>query len=126
VTERKDIGARLEAWARWATARQARGADSMTGAVCERMRRAALGDVWSGHEVRDELDERDAVAIQRGMAHITLQQRLMLHWTYIEQARPEVVCRMLKLPVRPISLFVSAFRDAQTAIEKVVDDAQNR
>jgi hypothetical protein len=122
VTRRKDIGERLENWARWATARNwGGGADSMTGAVCERMRKAALGNVWSGHEVREQLDEHDAWAIQRGMAHITLQQRMILHWTYIEQARPEVVCRMTKLPVRPISIFVAAFHDAQYAIEDAVD-----
>lgn len=124
--QRKDIGARLEAWARWATARQTRGADSMTGAVCERMRRAALGNVWSGHDVRDGFDAEDAWSIQRAMADITLQQRLILHWCYIEQARPEIVCRMVKLPVKPISTFVAAFRDAQAAIEEAVDTAHRR
>lgn len=122
MAKSKDIGDRLENWSRWATARSwGGGADSMTGAVCERMRKAALGNVWSGHEVRDQLDERDAWAIQCAMADITLQQRMILHWCYIEQARPEVVCRMTKLPVRPISVFVSAFHDAQFAIEDAVD-----
>jgi hypothetical protein len=93
----------------------------MTGAVCERMRKAALGNVWSGHDVQDQLDDRDAWAIQTAMADITLQQRMILHWCYIEQARPEVVCRMVKLPVRPISIFVAAFHDAQYAIEEAVD-----
>jgi hypothetical protein len=123
VTERKDIGARLEAWARWATSRTRGGADCMTGAVCEGMRRAELGDVWSGHTVRDNLDDdtADAIRIQRGMVHLSLQHRLVLNWTYIEQARPEVVCRMCNIPVRPISEFVRIFRDAQAAIEDIVD-----
>ena len=121
MTRAKDIGVRLENWARWATATSHGGADSMTGAVCERLRKAALGNVWSGHDVREELDDRDAWAIQRAMAEVTLQQRMILHWCYIEQARPEVVCRMTKLPVRPISIFVAAFHDAQHAIEDAVD-----
>lgn len=117
-----DIHTRLENWARWATARGRRGADSMTGAVCERMRKAALGNVWSGHEVRDEMDGNDAWAIQRAMGCVTLQQRMLLHWRYIMQARPEVICRMAKIMPRPITIFEDALRSAQTAIEQAVDN----
>lgn len=121
MTQRKDIGARLESWARWATARASRGADSMTGAVCERMRRAALGDVWSGHDVQETPDERDAIAIERGMRELPTDQRLLLWWCYIRQAPPEVICRKLSIPVRPASVFVAQFRAAQAAIEQIVD-----
>ena len=122
MTQRKDIGARLENWARWATARGAHGADCMTGAICESLRKAALGNVWSGHTIREDSDDLDAMAIQLGMSALELQQRLILHWCYIEGARPEVVCRMVKLPTNPISIFVAKFRESQAAIEQAVDN----
>jgi hypothetical protein len=118
VTERKDIGLRLEAWSRWATARASRGADCMTGAICEALRRSALGDVWSGHEVKQETDEADCMAIERGMPLLPVPQRLLLYWCYIEQARPEVVCRKVSIPKAD---FVERFRAAQEAIEDIVD-----
>jgi len=93
LTERKDIGWRLENWARWATARGRRGADCMTGAICDSMRRSALGDVWSGHEVSAGIDAKDASRIQMAMPRIPIAQRVLLNWCYIEQARPEVVAR---------------------------------
>ena len=76
--ERKDINARLEAWA-------AGGAG--------------------------------AASIEQAMPLLTSAQRTMLHACYIEQARPEVVCRRLSIPARPASEFVSRFRAAQEAIE---------
>lgn len=117
---------RLENWARWATARAGRGADSMTGAICESMRKAALGNVWSGHDQRDPLDDTDAVRIEQGMRELSTFDRLLLHWCYIEQARPEVICRKLSIPVRPASEFVDRFRAAQDAIEDIVDNVGNR
>ena len=113
---------RLENWARWATARGSRGADCMTGAICEGLRKAALGNVWSGHEVRHPIDEPDAVRIEVAMRVIPFKQRLLLHWCYIEQARPEVICRKLSIPVRPASEFVAQFHEAQFAIEDAVDE----
>jgi hypothetical protein len=121
VTERKDIGLRLENWARWATSKGSRAGDSMTGIICESMRKAALGNVWSGHDVRDQVDDSDAIKIELAMRKIPFAQRLLLDWCYIEQARPEVICRKLSIPVRPASEFVERFRAAQEAIEDIVD-----
>ncbi len=123
MTERKDIGLRLEGWARWCFARERRGADCMTGAICESLRKNALGDVWSGHQVRDETDDKDAVRIEQGMRELPIKQRLLLFWCYIEQARPEVVCRKVSVP---IAEFVEHFRAAQEAIEDIVDNEGNR
>lgn len=125
MTERKDIGARLENWARWATSTRGGGADSMTGAVCERMRKAALGNVWSGHDVRDQVDDDDAIRFEVGMRELAIPQRLLLHWCYIEQAQPEMVCRKCSIPVRPASEFVTRFRAAQEAIEDIVDSGNS-
>jgi hypothetical protein len=119
VTGRKDIGLRLENWARWCFSMSGGGgADSMTGAICEALRRAALGNVWSGHEVREETNDQDAIAIEQGMRLLPVAQRLLLYWCYIEQARPEVVCRKVSIPKAE---FVERFRAAQEAIEDIVD-----
>lgn len=126
MTEHKDIGLRLENWARWATANGASGADCMTGAICEGLRKAALGNVWSGHDERGRIDDGDAVRIELGMRKLELQQRLLLWWCYIDQARPEVVCRKLSIPRSPVSEFTSRFRAAQEAIEDAVDNEGNR
>lgn len=124
MTQRKDIGARLENWARWATARGSRGSDCMTGAICEGLRKAALGNVWSGHAGIDPIDDSDAIRIELAMRQIPFQQRLLLDWCYIEQARPEVICRKLSIPLRPASEFVDRFRAAQQSIEQLVDTAK--
>jgi hypothetical protein len=119
LTERRDIGSRLENWARWATARGRRGADCMTGAICDSMRRSALGDVWSGHEVSAGIDAKDAARIQAAMPRVPIAQRVLLNWCYIEQARPEIVARKCSFPVRE---FVERFRAAQAAVEDATDD----
>lgn len=119
MTQRKDIGARLENWARWCHAGGSRGADCMTGAVCESLRKAALGNVWSGHEISDRIDTKDAERIQLAMPKITQAQRWLLHWCYIKQEQPEKVARFCRFPVRE---FVARFREAQAAVEDAVDD----
>jgi hypothetical protein len=86
----------------------------MTGAICESLRRSALGNVWSGHQVGTGIDSRDAARIQMAMPRIPVAQRLLLNWCYIEQARPEVVARKCSFPARE---FVPRFREAQAAIE---------
>jgi hypothetical protein len=130
VTGKKDIGLRLENWARWCMSSGGRtSADCMTGAICESLRKNALGDVWSGHQVRDETNNKDAIAIERGMRQLSIEQRLLLYWTYIAQARPEVVCRKLSIPMRGwgefgegrMDEFIARFRAAQEAIEDIVD-----
>lgn len=121
MTEKKDIGVRLENWARWATAKGSRGSDCMTGTICEGLRKAALGNVWSGHGDLNRIDEADAIVLELGMRKLEFQMRLLLWWCYIEQARPEVVCRKLSIPTRPASEFVERFRAAQEAIEDIVD-----
>ncbi len=93
----------------------------MTGAICESMRKAALGNVWSGHDTRDPVDEADAVAIEKAMRLLPIAQRLLLHWFYIEKARPEVICRKLSIPVRPSSEFECRLEAAQAAIEDIAD-----
>lgn len=116
--ERRDIGSRLENWARWATATSGpTAAASQTGAICERLRKAELGSA-GGSEERRKIDEDDALLLEVAMRKIPHFDRLLLWWCYIEQARPEVVCRKLSIPRHPATEFVRLFRNAQILIEK--------
>ncbi|MDY0975008.1 hypothetical protein SOM61_08540 [Massilia sp. CFBP9012] len=116
--ERRDIGSRLENWARWATATGAPSASSQTGAICERLRKAELGSA-GGSDERRKIDEDDALLLELGMRKLKTFDRLLLWWCYIDQARPEVVCRKLSIPRHPATEFVRLFRDAQAAIELI-------
>ncbi|TWI69043.1 hypothetical protein IP91_00108 [Pseudoduganella lurida] len=116
MTERRDIGSRLENWSRWALTRERRPAASQTGAICDAMRRAAEGSASSTLE-RRTIDEDDAWLLERAMPKLETKHRLMLWWCYIRQAPPEVVCRKTGIPQRPATEFVSAFRQAQAAVE---------
>jgi DNA-directed RNA polymerase specialized sigma24 family protein len=116
--ERCDIGARLENWARWATAGTRTIGVSPTGAFCDRLRREALGDDPS-HGERRTIDEHDALRIERAMPKLETKHRLLLYWCYIKQARPEMVCSRMGIPSRPATVFVALFRQAQEAIEEI-------
>jgi len=119
--ERRDIGSRLENWATWATASGARWANSQTGSVCERMRREVEGLAATSME-RRRIDEGDALRIERGLRELAAGHRNLLWWCYITRAQPEVVCRKMGIPHRPASEFVERFRQAQAAIEAIVDE----
>ncbi len=116
------IGDRLENWARCVRPFADRPG-SMTGIICESLRKAALGNVWSGHGA-ERLDYEDAELIERGMYKLISQHRQILKWAYIRNARPEVICRDMKLPQRPISVFTDLFRAAQQSIAELVDMLQ--
>ena len=118
--ERRDIGSRLENWARWATAAgYPTAAASQTGAICERLRKAELGSTGASEE-RRKIDEDDALLIEVGMRKLKSFDRLLLWWCYIDQAPPEVVCRKLSIPRHPATEFVRCFRSAQAAIDAAV------
>lgn len=117
--ERRDIGSRLENWARWATATGAPSASSQTGAICDRPRKAELGSA-GGSDERRKVDEADALLLELDMRKLKTFDRLLLWRCYIDQARPEVVCRKLSIPWHPATEFVRLFRAAQSAIDDAV------
>lgn len=117
--ERRDIGLRLENWSRWATAGTRTIGVSPTGAYCDRLRREALGDEPKQGE-RRQVDEADALLIERAMPKLETRTRMLLYWCYIKQAQPEVVCRKMSIAHRPATVFVEQFRQAQAAVESLV------
>ncbi|WP_288379817.1 hypothetical protein [uncultured Massilia sp.] len=117
MTERRthDIGARLENWARaYRTQRQIEV--SPTGKFCDQLQREAEGEKPTGE--RRKVDQTDAEAIERAMRDLSWRDRKMLTLCYIEQKRPEAVCRVLGLAHRPATVFVNAFRRAQDNLEQ--------
>lgn len=118
--DRREIGLRLENWARWNNANESRGPSSQTGAICERLRRAAEGTATTSGE-RRSIDEQDALLLERGMRELETRHRMLLWWCYIRQAMPEVVCRKMGIAHRPSTVFLEQFYQAQAAIESVVE-----
>ena len=119
--QRRDIGSRLENWARVYRSTRTIGV-SATGAFCDRLEREANGEKPTSD--RRKVDEEDAHAIELAMRHISRRDRLMLRYCYIDQERPEAVCRKLSLAHRPATVFINAFHHAQAAIEAMF--ANNR
>lgn len=115
--ERRDIGARLENWARVYRPGRTIGV-SATAAFCDQLKREALGEGATGE--RRKVDEADAHAIEQAMRHVKHRDRLMLKLCYIEQREPHIVCRKLGIAHKPATVFVSAFRQAQAAVEGVL------
>lgn len=123
MTERHDIGSRLENWARWATLTSVpTAASSQTGAICERLRKAELG-CSSGSDERRKIDEDDALLIELAMRKLKTFDRLLLWWCYINQARPEVVCRKLSIPRHPATELVRLLRAAQEYLDDITRTA---
>lgn len=123
--ERRDIGLRLENWSRWATAGTRTIGVSPTGAYCDRLRREALGDEPKQGD-RRQVDEADALLIERAMRHVDNRTRMLLYWCYIKQAQPEVVCRKMSIAHRPATVFVEQFRQAQTAVQYLLDNERKQ
>ena len=122
MTERRDIGSRLENWARVYHDRPRPGL-SPTAKFCDQLRREAEGE--QAQAKRRKVDQEDAARIEAGMRLLETKHRRMLYHCYILQDRPEAVCRKLSLAHRPATVFVNAFRQAQGAIESAAKNAEN-
>lgn len=114
--DRREIGARLENWSRWATERERDIESSPTARMIDRAKREA-GIIEERTGERRDIDEHDALRLEQAMRHLTTQHRMLLWWCYIRQAQPEVVCRKMSIAHRPATLFVDMFRQAQGAVE---------
>lgn len=114
MTERRDIGARLENWGRVYRPTRTIGV-SATGAFCDQLEREANGEKPTAE--RRKIDEADAQVIERAMRLLSGRDRLLLKLCYVDQAEPHVVCRKLSIAHRPATVFVNAFRQAQATLE---------
>ena len=117
--QRRDIGSRLENWARVYRSTRTIGV-SATGAFCDRLEREANGEKPTGD--RRKVDEEDAHAIELAMRALSRRDRLMLRYCYIDQERPEAVCRKLSIAHRPATVFVALFRQAQAILDNLTKE----
>lgn len=115
MSQHEDIDSRLCNWANWCREYPRQGR-SITGILCDRARRAALGNVWSGHEVRDPIDELDAQLIERAMRTLIKPKRDTLKLHYIEGARWQIICRRARVRISR-EHFDMVMRQAREAIE---------
>lgn len=118
MTERRDIGARLENWGRVYRPSRTIGV-STTGKFCDQLEREANGEKPTAE--RRKVDEVDAQAIEHAMRLLSRRDRLLLKLCYVDQAEPHVVCRKLSIAHRPATVFVNAFRAAQGAVEVIAN-----
>ncbi|WP_409266837.1 hypothetical protein [Massilia sp. BHUDP2] len=123
VQEQRAIESRLINWSRWTTApMHSRVASSQTGAICDRLRRAALGDQDSSDE-RRKIDENDALLIERNLWKLRGTQRSLLRMHYVNNWRWPVILRMLRQKVRKAH-FDILLANAQEAIEYEIDNTK--
>lgn len=120
MTELRDIGSRLENWARVYHDNPRPGL-SPTAAFCDQLRREAEGD--NSPPERRKVDEDDAELIERGMRKIDTRHRMLLWWCYVKQETPEKVTRRLGIQTKPAVLFIDAFRHAQAAAQALAESA---
>jgi hypothetical protein len=122
--DRRDIGIRLENWARMVRPDRER-AISPTAAFCDRLKREALGD-QSGVDDRRSLDEADAWLLESCMRNLPTPQRRMLWLCYVEMESPDSICRKLSIRHKPASNFTDAFYAAQRAVESAAQQQRGK
>lgn len=113
---RSEIRNRIENWAAWSRGGVRAGGECMTGIVCDSMRRAALGDVWSGNGAGQKIDAADADLVERAWKSLAPKHKELLRWHYIRAANPGMICRRLGIKPRPTSIFDIELARAEAAL----------
>jgi hypothetical protein len=112
---------RLDNWACWSRGGARRGGgECMTGIVCDSMRRAALGDVWTEHGAGRQIDNADAALVERAWKTLAPKQKELLRWYHIRNAAPGMICRRLGIAARPASVFDIELARAEEAIGRAL------
>lgn len=123
MTKFDSISERLENWGRAQRFSVGRGQHaSMTGLICDRLRRAALGNVWSGMEPAQEIDEKDAELVERawrGMLVFRRKQLLRMH--FVRRWPPDAICHHISIKRRTFD--VEMWRSL-SSIETILDKIQ--
>jgi hypothetical protein len=115
------IHERLENWGRANRGAGPRDASSMTGIVCDRLRRAALGNVWSGVNVHPEVEETDADRVNAAwLRMLDVKQKRLLMWYFVRRSNPDFICRRIGIKRWPASVFDVELRKAEQAIELIL------
>lgn len=130
MTERRDIGSRLENWGKCyrtgsggvtARGRETRNVSHrsplvMTAIICDQLRSATFGSKASRSS---SLDYADAKIIERAWASLPYRQKTLLRLRYIWGASDGAICRKLDIPMWPPNRVSKALAEAQAMIEKI-------
>lgn len=114
--DRRSIRDRIGNWAAWSRGGTRRGSECMTRVVCDSLRRAALGDVWSGHGGGQQVDAADAELVERAWKSLAPKHKELLRWHHIRNAAPGMICRRLGIVARPASIFAIELARAEEAL----------
>lgn len=79
------------------------------------------GIVMTGAPSRTRPDTPDAWNVERAWRALPQAQRDLLYWCYIKRAVPEVICRKLAIPQKPIADFIDRLGLAKTAIKCLIE-----
>jgi len=115
-----DIDSRLINWSRWLLSMERNRGSCITGIICANMREAALGNVWSGHDMPDPIDIDDARHLERNMRKLLKPVRDVLRHHYVEGMRWQIICRHARVRVSR-EHFAGVLKGAQAAIESVAE-----
>lgn len=123
--ERRDMDSRLMNWSNWCkTWGGYPSGSSQTGLTCDRMRRAA-GAVRHSDADRRMVDRSDAVLLEQVMGQLKTEHRILLWRWYIRRENREVVCRMMRIPHRPLSELEGRLAEARAAVEALSNTVVN-
>jgi hypothetical protein len=111
--EELSVRQRIENWSNWVQLGKRNGLECMTGIVCDRMRSAALGNVWSGHGNGPRWSEIDAIAMERAWRTLPPEYRDVLLWHHIHRAPVGFICRRIRIAPRPASVYALLLADAE-------------
>ena len=120
MSQYHDIDSRLINWSRWLRSMERNRGSCITGIICANMREAALGNVWSGHDVIDRIDIDDAQHLERNMRKLLKPVRDVLRHHYVEGMRWQIICRHARVRVSR-EHFAAVLKGAQAAIESVAE-----
>jgi hypothetical protein len=120
--KRNSTKERIANWARWArggapvaSSRNLTG----TGNVCDRMRTAAKGLLYTSGS-GDHLDSEDAARVEQAWKRLAPMHRELLRWHHIRNANPQMICRRLGIKPRPSSIFDIELARAEAELARVL------
>lgn len=125
MTERRDIESRMQNWVRWCTTwgGYPRGTSEDSAArACRIAYEEKHGPAPSGSasEERRDIDEQDAMLIERSLWKLPNRQRDILRLHYVRRRAWYDICRIVGIAVRRRG-FADRLAEAQAALQSVVE-----
>ena len=96
---------------------------SATGRFCETLAVRAGKGVWQTTEAKRVVDELDGDVVEKAMRGCSQSTKELLKLLYVFNGKPDWICRRLKIPHRPKSIFDLKRYHAETEIERRLFDA---